>query len=49
MKKCSKTFVEVETEPRKFKKIYIETGLSDGINIEVKKGIDKDADIKKPV
>ncbi len=44
-----KTFVEVETEPQKFKKVYIETGLSDGINIEVKKGIDKDSEIKKPV
>ncbi len=43
-----KTFVEVETEPQKFKKVYIETGLSDGINIEVKNGIDKEVKIKKP-
>ncbi len=44
-----KTFVEVETNPQEFKKVFIETGLSDGINIEVKKGIDKNASIKKPV
>ena len=44
-----KTFVEVETGPQEFKKVYIETGLSDGINIEVKKGIDKKTSIKKPV
>ena len=43
-----KTFVEVETEPQKFKKVYIETGLSDGVNIEVKNGIDKEVKIKKP-
>ena len=44
-----KTFVEVETGDQKFEKTYIETGLSDGINIEVKKGIDKETNIKKPV
>lgn len=44
-----KTYVEVETGPQEFKKVYIETGLSDGINIEVKKGIDKEVNIKKPV
>jgi HlyD family secretion protein len=44
-----KTFVEVETKPQEFKKVFIETGLSDGINIEVKKGIDKETSIKKPV
>jgi len=44
-----KTFVEVETGDQKFEKIYITTGLSDGINIQVKGGIDKDAKIKKPV
>ena len=45
----NKTFVEVETGDQKFEKIYITTGLSDGINIQVKGGIDKDAKIKKPV
>ncbi len=32
-------FVEVETKPQTFEKKYIQTGLSDGINIEVKKGL----------
>lgn len=32
-------FVEVETEPQVFDKRYIKTGLSDGINIEVKEGL----------
>lgn len=40
-------FVEVETEPQTFEKRYIETGLSDGINIEVLSGITKDDKIKK--
>jgi HlyD family secretion protein len=44
-----KPFVEVETAPQQFKKVYIETGLSDGINIEVKSGIDKNVKIKKPL
>ena len=44
-----KTFVEVETGDQKFEKTYITTGLSDGINIQIKGGIDKDAKIKKPV
>lgn len=39
-------FVEVQTEPQEFEKRYIETGLSDGINIEVLSGIDKDAKMK---
>jgi HlyD family secretion protein len=33
------TFVEVETAPQKFEKREIQTGLSDGINIEVKSGL----------
>jgi HlyD family secretion protein len=33
------TFVEVETAPQKFKKVHVTTGLSDGINIEVIKGV----------
>lgn len=32
-------FVEVETKPQTFEKKYIKTGLSDGINIEVKNGL----------
>lgn len=34
-----KIFVEVETSPQQFEKRYIETGLSDGINIEVVSGL----------
>lgn len=32
-------FVEVETQPQTFEKKFIQPGLSDGINIEVKKGL----------
>jgi HlyD family secretion protein len=39
-------FVEVETEPQNFEKKYIETGLSDGINIEVLSGIKLDDKVK---
>jgi HlyD family secretion protein len=39
-------FVEVETEPQVFEKRYVETGLSDGINIEVLNGIDEDTEMK---
>ncbi|MFK7903798.1 MAG: efflux RND transporter periplasmic adaptor subunit [Chitinophagales bacterium] len=35
------TFVEKEVGDQEFKKTYIQTGLSDGINIEVKSGIGK--------
>jgi HlyD family secretion protein len=42
-------FVEVETTPQTFKKQYITTGLSDGINIEVLSGIDKNARLKGAV
>jgi HlyD family secretion protein len=40
-------FVEVETGDQVFEKRYIETGLSDGINIEILAGIGKDDKIKK--
>ncbi|NOR86320.1 MAG: efflux RND transporter periplasmic adaptor subunit [Bacteroidales bacterium] len=40
-------FVEIETEPQIFEKRIIETGLSDGINIEVIDGLDMDDQIKK--
>jgi len=40
-------YVEIETNtPQNFKKTYIKTGLSDGINIEVLSGLDKKAKIK---
>jgi len=39
-------YVEVETEPQVFEKRYVETGLSDGINIEILSGIDKESDMK---
>jgi HlyD family secretion protein len=39
-------FVEVEKQPQVFDKRYIKTGLSDGVNIEVKDGIKKDDKIK---
>ena len=40
------TYVEVETEPQVFEKRYIETGLSDGINIEVISGLSMEDKIK---
>jgi HlyD family secretion protein len=42
------TFVEVMTEPQVFEKRLIKTGLSDGINIEVKEGLTKEDKIKVP-
>ena len=39
-------FVEVETEPQQFEKRFIETGLSDGINIEILSGLTKEDKIK---
>src|SRR5262245_3059955 len=41
-----KTFVEVETAPQKFEKREIQTGLSDGINIEVVSGLEAGQKIK---
>jgi len=41
------TFVEKEVGDQEFEKTYIQTGLSDGINIEVKSGIGKGDKIKK--
>ena len=40
-------YVEVETGPQTFEKRFIETGISDGINIEVKSGLSKEDKIKK--
>ncbi|WP_075591486.1 efflux RND transporter periplasmic adaptor subunit [Labilibacter marinus] len=41
-------FVEVEVAEQQFEKKEIETGLSDGIQIEVKSGVQKDDKIKVP-
>jgi HlyD family secretion protein len=40
-------FVEIETEPQTFEKRFVETGLSDGINIEILSGVSKEDKIKK--
>ena len=40
--------MEVEGNVKqKFDKVYLETGLSDGINVQVKSGIDSTARIKQ--
>ena len=44
--KGDKAFVEVESAPQSFKKRFIKTGLSDGINIEVLSGLTKKDKIK---
>ena len=45
----NKTFVEVETSAQKFEKREIQTGISDGINIEVISGISEEDKLKKPL
>jgi len=42
-----KIFVELQTEEQEFEKKEIETGISDGINIEVISGLDKESWVKK--
>jgi HlyD family secretion protein len=42
-------YVEVETEPQVFEKRAVKTGISDGINIEIKEGITESDKIKKRV
>jgi HlyD family secretion protein len=42
------SYVEVEVAPQQFEKKYIKTGLSDGINVEVKSGLSMEDKIKKP-
>lgn len=42
-----KTYVDVQTAPQQFEKREISTGLSDGINIEVTKGLDSKDLVKK--
>ncbi len=44
-----KIFVEVETSKDVYTKQYIKTGLSDGINIEIKEGLKKGDHIKVPI
>jgi HlyD family secretion protein len=44
--KGDSAFVEVETKPQIIQKKFIQTGLSDGINIEVLKGLKKSDKIK---
>jgi len=39
-------YVEVETSPQEFERRIVRTGLSDGINIEVLDGVDKEARLK---
>ncbi len=39
-------FVEVETSPQEFERRIVRTGLSDGINIEVLDGVDKETRLK---
>lgn len=45
-KEGDSAYVEVETKPQVFEKRYIKTGLSDGVNIEVKEGVGKKDKIK---
>lgn len=42
-------YVEVETQTQVFERRMIQTGISDGINIEVKDGIDENSKLKKRV
>lgn len=39
-KEGDSAYVEIETQPQIFQKRYIKTGLSDGVNIEVKDGLE---------
>lgn len=39
-------FVEVKQADGKFKKVYVKLGASDGINVQVLSGIDKNAEVK---
>lgn len=43
----NKTFVEVQTAPQQFVRREVATGLSDGINIEILDGLQKDETIKQ--
>jgi HlyD family secretion protein len=39
-------FVDVKQKDGKFKKVYVKLGASDGINVQILSGIDKNADVK---
>ncbi len=41
-----KAFVEVKQPDGKFKKAYVKLGASDGINVQILSGIDKNAEVK---
>lgn len=41
-----RVFVEVENKPQQFEKRYVEVGLSDGINIEIAKGLSEKDKVK---
>jgi HlyD family secretion protein len=45
-KEGDSAYVEIETQPQIFEKRYIKTGLSDGVNIEVKEGVGMNDKIK---
>jgi len=45
-KEGDSAYVEVETQPQQFEKRYIELGLSDGVNMEIKSGLTKDDKVK---
>ncbi len=45
-KEGDSAYVEIETQPQVFEKRYIKTGLSDGVNIEVKEGVGMNDKIK---
>jgi len=45
-KEGDSAYVEIETQPQVFEKRYIKTGLSDGVNIEVKEGVGMSDKIK---
>lgn len=44
----NKTYVELETAPQKFEKREVITGISDGIYIEIKEGLDESSSVKVP-
>lgn len=45
---AGKPYVEVKVAPDRFERRNLEVGISDGIKIEVKSGVDADAEIKVP-
>ncbi len=42
----NKSFVEVKQPNGSFKKVYVKLGASDGINVQILSGIDKNAEVK---